>query len=101
LHANQIQNFESREEGLQMYVYRHIKEEINPRSYYFCKMLLCLFKQSLNNERVKQAAEKYLMKLKSRKELEHFEVIPYENLWEFILVKLEDLECSNANVKKV
>lgn len=101
LQTDQISKFEIKEDSFAMYVHRHIKKKKFPRSYYFCKMLLTLYKHSLNRKKIIEAASKFERYLQEYKELEHFEVIPYENLWKIILNKLEEKDYEDTTMRRV
>lgn len=101
LSTNHLKKFELFEGAFDKYVQRHIKQKESPRSFYFCKMILCLFKYSLDRKKIISAAKVYKDKLASYKELEHFEVIPYEEQWEFVIRTLESLAFAKETLKRV
>ncbi|MGI8892550.1 MAG: hypothetical protein ACR2GN_03730 [Bacteroidia bacterium] len=91
LSEGKLDRFESYEESFNIYVKRYIKKEDFPRSYYFCKMIQILYKNSFEKKNVELETSKYLQKLKEIKNFEHFEVMPYEDLWQIILHQIESM----------
>ncbi len=83
-----------RTEALNQYAYRYLRKDDTFRSNAFIKMLLCAPKADFNRIRTERYAQKYKDKLismpweKSTSLLE-VEIIPYEDLWEFVLELLD------------
>ena len=83
-----------RTEALNQYAYRYLRKDDTFRSNAFIKMLLCAPKADFNRIRTARYAQKYIDKLhsmpweKSTSPLE-VEIIPYEDLWEFVLELLD------------
>lgn len=85
---DEIGKLEIREESFNIYVRRYINSEHFPRSYYFCKLIQLLFKTSFNPAGIAKDSMHYKAMFAKHSDLEHFEVIPYEHLWEIIVGKL-------------
>lgn len=80
---------------LKSYSGRYVSKSRNPRSFYFVKMLLLMVNYDFEPEKTKSIANKFLIKLKQSKlgnqgELETLEVIPYDILWDDLMIKLVD-----------
>ncbi len=82
-------------EALKVYCSRYLKEDENYRSNCFLKMVLLMEKKSFNYEGTTKITERYYNLLQaSRLNYQHgssnsLEIIPYEQLWETILGKLQ------------
>jgi hypothetical protein len=87
---------------LKSYSGRYVSKSRNPRSFYFVKMLLLMVKYDFVPVKTKSITNKFFVKLKQAKlgnqgELETLEVIPYDILWEDLMIKLADY---NKSIKK-
>jgi len=81
-------------DSFRLYFKRYVKRKFNYRSYYFSKMLMTVLRYNFNPEKTRKIAQKFLLHLKTRKgkyhgDLETLEVIPYEQLWNEVLHRLE------------
>lgn len=84
----------SRAEALKVYCSRYLKRDEHFRSNCFLKMVLIMEKKGFDHDQTEKIAEKYFDKLRSarfnyRGGLNTMEIIPYENLWNSILMKLK------------
>lgn len=81
-------------EPLRMYTSRYLKKDGTFRSSCFIKMLMQLPAGHFHREAVKRKAAPYLKKLLSEpldvaKQAAELEIIPYEELWEYVIEALE------------
>ena len=88
--TNQYDKLLDREEAIEKYCTRHLKEEYTMRSYYFIRGLLIMASLGVNNGDRQEKAEAYRAKLLEEENLEssqvfQIEVIPFEQLWEIAL----------------
>jgi hypothetical protein len=84
---------EKRIESLRIFSSRYLSGKKAPRTTYFIKMLRQLVTCNYNAEKVRIKSMPYLKKLKAAElnnQLEAMEIIPYENLWNIILSKLQE-----------
>lgn len=77
-------------EALEQYNYRHLRGKNTQRSYYFLKMLLQIPAGHFSAREAAAKAERYLHLLKNIpiqlvNQTHEIEIIPYEDLWEYIL----------------
>ncbi len=95
-------------DSLKSYAGRYVNKTRNPRSFYFVKMLLLMVKYDFDPQKTKSIANKFFIKLKQSKlgdqgELETLEVIPYDILWDDLMIKLADYYIkikTDNNIKK-
>lgn len=81
-------------EAIEKYCFRYIKKKDNYRSNVFIKMLLLLPKSGFHKSGVERKSQELLDQLKSSpleiaRQIHEIEIIPYEDLWEFISMTLE------------
>lgn len=95
LAKSDFEAFEAQIDKLDKYRKRYLENELNQRSARFLQMMFALAKQkyggSVRSEgRLRQEVEK-LHALTPQVARQHYaiEVIPYENLWELLVRKLE------------
>ncbi len=86
-----------RAEALKVYRSRYLKKPEQYRSNNFVKMLLIMEQKGFRYEKTMQFAQSYLEKLKVRQmkyqgTVSSLEVIPYEQMWENVLSKLQEYE---------
>lgn len=79
--------------SLKSYEQRHIKKNVNPRTYYFIRMLKTLVRYDFEPEKSEEIASKFLDKLKhshvgDKGRIETLEVVPYDLLWNEIINKI-------------
>ena len=84
----------NRSEALNVYCSRYLRKDESFRSSAFIKMLLVMDKEDFKYDRTKQMAAKYLRKMQEHAETEgaevqDWEVIPYETLWQKVLNRLK------------
>lgn len=81
-------------ESLRMYSQRHLKKDDSLRSYYFMKMLRKMEQHSFDYHKTLAATENLNEKLISGESslVSEWEVIPYEYLWEKVILKLKEEE---------
>ncbi len=82
-------------EPLRMYSSRHLRKDDTFRGNCFIKMLMQLPAGRFHKEAVKRKAAPYLKKLQSvpldvAKQTAELEIIPYEELWEYVMESLEN-----------
>ncbi|MFN0276631.1 MAG: hypothetical protein ACKVPJ_12870 [Chitinophagales bacterium] len=85
----------SRSEALSVYCSRYLRKDDAYRSSCFLKMLLTMEKEDFKYERTKQMAFKYMRKLSEGSDdgnnnVNEWEIIPYEKLWEKVLNRLKN-----------
>lgn len=83
-----------KQESFTSYFKRYVNKKYSYRSYYFTKMLLNVIRSNFNVSKTITISNKFLLKLKARTnryhgDLESLEVIPYEQLWDEILCRLQ------------
>ena len=82
-----------RMESLQLYAYRHLRNDETIRSQCFIKMLGEMVKADFRRTGTEFRTNKLLQKMKDALAIDPFlienEVIPYEDLWEMILEQLD------------
>lgn len=83
-----------RAEALKVYCSRYLKRDEHFRSNCFLKMVLIMEKKGFDHDQTKKIANKYYSKLTTsgfnyRGGMATIEIIPYENLWNSILMKLK------------
>jgi hypothetical protein len=83
----------NRSEALNVYCSRYLRKDDSFRSSCFIKMLLVMEKEDFRFDRTRQMAQKYFNKMEefSRQEgheVQDWEVIPYETLWQKVLNRL-------------
>ena len=81
-------------ESVRKYCARHLQKEDTKRSECFLKMLLCIPKNGFQKGRVQHATASLKLTLEaqplaSARQPHELEVIPYEDLWSFILEHLD------------
>jgi hypothetical protein len=87
----------SRAEALKVYCSRYLRVDENYRSNCFLKMMLLMEKQGFEYEATSKIADRYFQSLKSSRfnyeagNLASLEIIPYEQLWATILLKLREM----------
>ncbi len=73
-------------DALKAYTYRHLKNESTFRSDTFLSMLAVLPKAAFQRDQVEVKTKDLLMQLQESPILSvDFEIVPYEDLWEFVL----------------
>jgi hypothetical protein len=82
-------------EPLRMYSSRYLRKDDTFRSNCFVKMLMQLPAGHFHKEAVKRKSARYLKKLESlplgiAKQAAELEIIPYEELWEYVLQALDN-----------
>ncbi len=82
-------------EPLRMYSSRHLRKDDTFRGNCFIKMLMQLPAGRFHKEAVKRKAAPYLKKLQSvpldvAKQTAELEIIPYEELWEYVMESLDN-----------
>ncbi len=95
-----------RTNALSQYIYRHLRQEDTVRSNSFIKMLIALEKGYFKPITVAKHARPYMLKLKNNplhKSKQDFEVeiVPYEDLWGFIMEMLEQKQASSPLIPGV
>lgn len=85
----------SRSEALNVYCSRYLRKDDAYRSSCFLKMLLTMVKEDFAYDRTKQMAQKYLRKMMAgdpngNSNVNEWEIIPYEILWEKVLNRLKN-----------
>lgn len=83
-----------RVDALKQYAHRYLREDSTLRSNCFIKMLLSVVKAEFNPIRARRYAERYTKKLYDTplsvsEQSTEIEIIPYEDLWDFIMEILE------------
>ncbi len=83
-------DFIEKAESIRKYASRHLKTDHTERSETFIRMLLLLPANAFNKEEVKSKATPLLEELKAipletANQSFEIEIIPYENLWEFLI----------------
>ncbi|MEP2025597.1 MAG: hypothetical protein ABJH98_16395 [Reichenbachiella sp.] len=82
------------------YFFKHLNEPgKNPREKQFYKMLKTLKALDFDVEKTKPKTEKYLSKMiekRSYAPFSDFEIIPYEHLWEVVLVTVKKLKLATS-----
>ena len=81
-------------EATEQYCYRHLRGDNTKRSYYFLKMLLQIPMGQFDRTAVEPKAARSLEKLQSyplqlANQTYEIEILPYEDLWQFVLESLE------------
>jgi len=81
-------------DAFKIYFKRYVVKEINYRTFYFVKMLELLFKYSFDYKLVKKHAIPLYERLGDKKghyhgDIEALEIIPYEELWRQILIRIK------------
>jgi hypothetical protein len=84
----------NRSEALNVYCSRYLRKDDSFRSSAFIKMLLVMDKEDFKYDRTKQMAAKFLRKMQEHAEAEgnevqDWEIIPYETLWQKVLNRLK------------
>ena len=94
VHRKEYQKVEKSLASLHQYQLRYLNGEMNLRSQYFVKALQYLPKSNYEANRLEIMASKLIQQLKNTSMLESkqafdVEIIPYEQLWEILLVNLK------------
>jgi hypothetical protein len=95
LEKERYEDIFERIEPLRMYSSRHLRKDDTFRGNCFIKMLMQLPAGRFHKEAVKRKAAPYLKKLHSvpldvAKQTAELEIIPYEELWEYVMESLEN-----------
>ena len=82
-------------DALAKYHSRYVSKELQPREYYFIKMLLLIASSGFHKEGIIRKTEEYLSKIRRyavdvTKPGSSLEVISYDHLWTMVLESLED-----------
>ncbi len=91
----------NRSEALNVYCSRYLRKDESFRSSCFIKMLLVMEKEDFKYDRSKQMASKFYRKMveyaeQEGNEVQDWEVIPYETLWQKVLNRLKAGAPSNT-----
>jgi hypothetical protein len=86
-----------RADAFKIYFKRYVNRQIHYRTFLFTKMIETLFRYNFNYEKVEEAAKEFQSHLRDKKgfykgRIETLEIIPYEVLWEQILLRLKKHE---------
>ncbi len=81
-------------ESFKIYFKRYVTRHINYRTFYFVKMLETMFRYNFHYEKTKEVSAKFFNRLGDKEghyhgDVESLEVIPYEELWNQIMKRLE------------
>ncbi len=95
IHQKKYHEAIERIEALQKYTTRYLRKNESFRSNCFIKMLVEIPKQNFHREAVKRHVQKFQKKLASQpyayaNQATGIEIIPYENLWELVIDRLEN-----------
>lgn len=88
-----------RADSFKIYFKRYVNRNINYRTFYFVKLLELLFRYNFNEIKIKAMGIKYYKKLGNKAghykgNTELVEIIPYEELWQLILKRLNESQGS-------
>jgi hypothetical protein len=86
-----------RSDAFKIYFKRYVNRQIHYRTFLFTKMIETLFRCNFNYGKVEEAAKEFRLHLRDKKgfykgRIEALEIIPYEVLWEQILLRLKKYE---------
>ena len=95
VHSKQFNLAIDRIEAINKYCFRYLRQDETFRSNSFIKMLLTIPENSFHRAGVLRKAEKYFRKMEEfpqnlAAQSYEVEVIPYEDLWEFVVNTLEN-----------
>lgn len=89
----EFEKLRERTHYLETYIKKYVEKKIYPRTFIFLTMLLRLFKNNFDVGKTSKQIKMQYVKLMPKEGnklfcIEDIEVIPYENLWDLIVVKL-------------
>jgi hypothetical protein len=95
-----------RSDAFKIYFKRYVNRQIHYRTYLFTKMIETLFRCNFNYGKVEEAAKEFRLHLRDKKgfykgRIEALEIIPYEVLWEQILLRLKKHEPDFVKVQGI
>jgi hypothetical protein len=95
-----------RSDAFKIYFKRYVNRQIHYRTFLFTKMIETLFRYNFNYEKVEEAAKEFRSHLRDKKgfykgRIEALEIIPYEVLWEQILLRLKKHEPDFVKVQGI
>ena len=98
LAANNQKVYQQRAEGIEQYISRNLKDDENNRVKYFMRMLRSVAVGGFHPIRVEAHAKKNKAKLQKTPKNLHLvdtEIVPYDKLWEIVLLILSAPTNSN------